>query len=166
MLNLKKVFKDLKFGVLKPKIFIILFGFFFSSLTLALAATLSVTWKGGLIPAGNNFTGASCVSSSNGNALNFDRTEDPHDVQFSEDGLQVFTVNFDQSGKLESNRLSMNRLSNPFEITSTKTNNGSTDCNDIDGFAPDGESGSALNAKLVDLNIVDGGRIFFILDIN
>ena len=166
MLNLKKVFKDLKFGVLKPKIFIILFGFFFSSLTLALAATLSVTWKGGLIPAGNNFTGASCVSSSNGNALNRDRTEDPHDVQFSEDGLQVFTVNFDQSGKLESNRLSMNRLSNPFEITSTKTNNGSTDCNDIDGFAPDGESGSALNAKLVDLNIVDGGRIFFILDIN
>ena len=166
MLNLKKVFKDLKFGVLKPKIFIILFGFFFSSLTLALAATLSVTWKGGLIPAGNNFTGASCVSSSNGNALNGDRTEDPHDVQFSEDGLQVFTVNFDQNGKLESNRLSMNRLSNPFEITSTKTNNGSTDCNDIDGFAPDGESGSALNAKLVDLNIVDGGRIFFILDIN
>ena len=166
MLNLKKVFKDLKFGVLKPKIFIILFGFFFSSLTLALAATLSVTWKGGLIPDGNNATGASCVSSSNGNALNRDRTEDPHDVQFSEDGLQVFTVNFDQNGKLESNRLSMNRLSNPFEITSTKTNNGSTDCNDIDGFAPDGESSSALDAKLVDLNIVDGGRIFFILDIN
>ena len=166
MLDLKRIFNNLIFGVLKPKIFIILFGFFFSSLTLALAATLSVTWKGGLIPAGNNFTGASCVSSSNGNALNRDRTEDPHDVQFSADGLQVFTVNFDQNGKLESNRLSMNRLSNPFEITSTKTNNGSTDCNDIDGFAPDGESGSALNAKLVDLNIVDGGRIFFILDIN
>ena len=166
MLDLKRIFNNLIFDVLKPKIFIILFGFFFSSLTLALAATLSVTWKGGLIPDGNNATGASCVSSSNGNALNRDRTEDPHDVQFSEDGLQVFTVNFDQTGKLESNRLSMNRLSNPFEITSTKTNNGSTDCNDIDGFAPDGESGSALNAKLVDLNIVDGGRIFFILDIN
>ena len=166
MLDLKRIFNNLIFGVLKPKIFIILFGFFFSSLTLALAVTLLVTWKGGLIPDGNNATGASCVSSSNGNALNRDRTEDPHDVQFSEDGLQVFTVNFDQTGKLESNRLSMNRLSNPFEITSTKTNNGSTDCNDIDGFAPDGESGSALNAKLVDLNIVDGGRIFFILDIN
>jgi len=48
MLNLKRIFKYLKFGVLKPKAFIILFVLFFS--TLAIAATLSVTWIDGRIP--------------------------------------------------------------------------------------------------------------------
>ena len=42
MFRFKKIFKDLKFGVLKPKAFIILFSLFFSS--LAFAAALSVTW--------------------------------------------------------------------------------------------------------------------------
>ena len=65
MLDLKKIFKYLKFAVLKPKIFIILFVLFFS--TLAIAATLSVTWKGALIPGGNNNGGpGDCTATTNG----------------------------------------------------------------------------------------------------
>ncbi len=56
MFKFKRIFKDLKFGVLKPKAFIILFVLFFSS--LAIAATLTVTWKDGRIPQGN----AACTS--------------------------------------------------------------------------------------------------------
>ena len=52
MLNLIKKSKKLIIkGALKLKVFLVLFSLFFSS--LALAAPLSVTWKGALIPGGN-----------------------------------------------------------------------------------------------------------------
>ena len=59
MLNLRKIFKDLKFGVLKPKAFIILFSLFFSS--LAFAAALTVT---GLLTARIPPGDANCSSSN------------------------------------------------------------------------------------------------------
>ena len=93
MLKQFKKFKKLILtGIFKPKVFLILFGLFFSS--IAFAATLTV--KGLLtarIPPGD----ANCFSTNiNGNGsdnLFNDRTEDPEDVQFSDDGLKVFTVN-------------------------------------------------------------------------
>ena len=78
-----KIFK----GVIKPIEFLILFGLFFSS--LAFAGTLTVTWEYGKIPGGNrHFEGGNpgCTSSSNGRLLTKDRTEDPNDVAFSDEG--------------------------------------------------------------------------------
>ena len=45
--------------------------------------------------------------------LSNDRTEDPEDVQFSDDGLRVFTINRAQQENLD---LSMNTLSVPFDL--------------------------------------------------
>ena len=53
----------------------------------------------------------------------------------------------------------MNRLSSPFDMTSVKTDNGSTDCNDLDGFDPGLLSGTGagggIDQAFVDINIVD-----------
>ena len=159
MFGFKKNFKDLKFGALKPKAFIILFVLFFSS--LAIAAALTVTWKDGRIPQGN----AACTS-FDGDTLNSDSTEDPTDVHFSEDGLMVFTTNTGQARWRSVGDLSMNILSSANELSSSKTDNGSNDCNDIDAFRVNLASGSALDAKLENIDIVDNGKKFFILDIN
>ena len=168
MLDLKKIFKYLKFGVLKPKIFIILFGFFFSSLTLALAAPLSVTWKGSLIPGGNNNGGpGNCTAKTNGVSLDLDRTEDPYDVVLSDDGLQVFTANRSNDSDMNSNQLSMNRLGTPNEILTDKIrNDANATCNDIDGANPQDVSGNeiATTGHIEGLHIGNGGSTFFVLD--
>ena len=144
-------------GVLKPKVFLVLFSLFFSS--LALAAALTVTWVDGRIPSGNT----NCTSSQTGDSLVNDRTEDPHDVQFSDDGLQVFTANLSMQSNLN---LSMNKLSTPFDLTSVKTNNGSNDCDDLDGFAPAVTASGVMNVVLENIQIVSSGGKFFILDQN
>ena len=59
MKNLIKIRQSVFKGVIKPKIFLILFAFIFSS--LAFAATLTVTWLDGRIPGGN----ANCKSFDN-----------------------------------------------------------------------------------------------------
>ena len=110
MLKQSKKFERLILtSAIKPKAFLILFSLFFS--TFAFAAALTVKWVDGRIPLGN----ANCTSSQTGASLGNDRTEDPHDVIFSNDGLQVFTANHNQQGELD---LSMNRLSVPFESVS------------------------------------------------
>jgi hypothetical protein len=150
-------------GVLKPKVFLVLFSLFFSS--LALAAPLSVTWKGGLIPGGNNNGGpGDCTATINGVALTLDRTENPYDVVFSNDGLQVFTVNFSDNGPINYNQLSMNRLGTPNEILTDKIkNDANATCADIDGAHPGVISGE-IEYKLVGLHIGNGGNTFFVLD--
>ena len=91
--NIKKILKLLRIGTFKKSIFLILFGMYFS--TLAFAAALTVSFKGGLIPGGNNNfinpDSPKCRSSTTGDLLTFDRTTDPSDVQFSDDGLIVFS---------------------------------------------------------------------------
>ena len=155
----KKFKKLILIGTFKPKAFLILFALFFS--TFAFAATLTVKWTDSRIPLGN----AACTSSQTGYALNNDRTHDPSDVIFSDDGLQVFTANNNMQGNLD---LSMNRLSIPFELTSVKTDNGSKDCNDVDGFDPGllsgTGSGGGIDQFLMDINIVNNGKIFFFID--
>jgi len=151
-------------GVLKPKVFLVLFSLFFSS--LALAAALSVTWKGALIPGGNNHGGpGNCTATINGEALNQDRTEAPHDVVFSDDGLQVFTANKSGNGSIDSNQLSMNRLGTPNEILTDKIrNDANATCADIDGANPGVISGGEMGTAAVGLHIGNGGSTFFVLD--
>ena len=145
MLNLIKKSKKLILkGALKLKVFLVLFSLFFSS--LALAAPLSVTWKGGLIPGGNNNGGpGNCTATINGVALDLDRTQDPYDVVLSDDGLQVFTVNFSINSLINFNQLSMNRLGTPNEILTDKIrNDANATCADIDGAHPGMISGCLL----------------------
>ena len=65
--------------------------------------------------------------------MNKDSTEDPYDVAFSTDGLQVFTVNHFQESVRGKGNLSMNRLMEPFDVSRTKRRIlGDVDCNNID----------------------------------
>ena len=167
MLNLIKKSKKLILkGALKLKVFLVLFSLFFSS--LALAAALSVTWKGALIPGGNNNGGpGDCTATINGVALTLDRTENPYDVVFSNDGLQVFTVNFSINNPINSNQLSMNRLGTPNEILTDKIkNDANATCADIDGANPGVISGGEMGTAGVGLHIGNGGSTFFVLDGN
>ena len=160
MLNyFKKLKKLIIKSTLKPKVFLILFCLFFSS--LAFAAALTVTWLDGRIPPGN-----SACNSFDGDQLNSDSTEDPTDVHFSEDGLMVFTTNLKQEQSRSVGNLSMNKLSTPFDMTSVKTSNGSTDCNDLNAFKVTTAAGGELHSKLENMKIVQNGKKFFILDIN
>ena len=159
MLEQFKKFKRLiLISTLKPKIFLISLALFFSS--LAYAASLTVTFLDGRIPAHNN---SNCFSSDgfNDNLIK-DSTERPQDVVFSTDGLIVFTTNFDQRAKGQGN-LSMNRLSIPFDMTSVKRDNGDLSCDVIDSFRVNESIGFLLlRHQLIGINIVDAGRKFFI----
>ena len=116
MLNQLKKFKRLILtSTLTPKIFLISLALFFSS--LAFAASLTVTWLDGRIPSHNsNF----CKNSDGEFLMNKDSTEDPYDVAFSTDGLQVFSVNHFQESVRSKGNLSMNRLTTPFDVTTNK----------------------------------------------
>ena len=146
------------------KIFLFLIFSIFVS-TSAIAEALSVTWKGALIPGGNAQSGLSCTATTNGVALTRDRTEDPQDVVFSDDGLQVFTVNNSNDAGMNSNQLSMNRLGTPNEILTERVRNGSNPtCADLEGAAPGDLSGNALTDNNIGLHIGNGGSTFFVLD--
>ena len=123
-LKSKKILKSVLKGSLKTNVFLILLGIFFS--TLAFAAALTVTWEAAIIPGGNNHFSSdnpgrpfSCKASLNGKALTKDRTEDPNDVAFSDDGLTVFTSNATISA-LGDNHISQNRLDRPFDVSSDR----------------------------------------------
>ena len=171
MKKLIKIKQSVFKGVIKPKIFLILFAFIFSS--LAFAASLTVTFLDGRIPTHNSST---CTSSEGFAAntpefdtLNVDSTEDPQDVIFSTDGLIVFTTNLSQESPRKQGNLSMNRLSRPFDMTSVISDNTpgvgkpSLNCNDIDAFRVNQSIGFLLlRHQLVGINIVDNGTKFFI----
>ena len=165
MTDIKKVKKLIIKGALKPKEFLILFGLFFSS--LAFAGTLTVTWEAGKIPGGNkHFEGGNpgCRSSTNGELLELDRTEDPNGVAFSDDGLTVFTSNA-TINKLGGNHISQNRLDRPFDVTSDRVDfNPNANCDDIDGLDSQEVSGGALNQHATSIDVVNNGKIFFVLD--
>ena len=164
-MNLKKLYRNLKFGVLKPKIFIILFGLFFSS--LALAAALTVTHIDNRIPAG----AAGCFSSQRTNIqLNHDRTEDVRDVLWSDDGTMVFSINdnMNKTAAMGDLDLSMNKVRDPFELKTVKTTLGIHTCDDIDGFDVDhpdfvAQGMSAATTEYVSIHAAQDGKIFFIL---
>ena len=147
-LNIKKIFRSFKTGVLSTNIFFFLIAVFFS--TLALAAALTVTHIDNRIPAGAN--SGQCFSSKKSDeaAGNFDfidlyhdRTEDVADVLWSDDGTMVFTINDNMNkttgakGFMGDLDLSMNKVRDPFELKTVKTfpvDDISHTCDDIDGF--------------------------------
>ena len=156
-----KIFK----GVIKPIEFLILFGLFFSS--LAFAGVLSVTWEAARIPGGNNHFisgNPGCTSSTNGQLLDKDRTEDPTGVAFSDDGLTVFTSNIG-TGSLRNNGISQNKLDRPFDIASDRVFfNSNATCDDLDGLGVFTVSGGELTDKAQSIDVVNNGKIFFVLD--
>ena len=134
------------------------------------ARELNVRWVDGVIPGGNKAHDTlTCLSSRAGTALENDRTEDPHDVVWSDDGYIVFTANFNKDGKMNtSHTLSMNKVAEPFKVTTDLMNSQGEDvtCDAIDGENVTGNSSTALNTQLENMVIKDDGKIFYILDKN
>ena len=137
--------------------------------TFVVARELNVRWFDGVIPGGNIAHGTlTCTSSRAGTALERDRTEHPVDVAWSDDGLTVFTVNEDDRGDMNSHQVSMNKVAEPFVVTSDLMNSQGEDvtCDAIDGENIAGMSSGALHTEPENLVIKDDGKIFFILDKN
>ena len=160
---MNKIFKKIKRltlkNVLKPKTFLILISLFFSS--LAFAAALSVKWLDGRIPLHNS----PCKNSGGEFQMLNDSTEDPYDVAFSSDGLQVFTVNQKQESVRGRGNLSMNRLMEPYDVSRTKRRIlGDVDCNNIDSFRVGNMAGDGFDVRLRNMVIADGGRKFFFVN--
>ncbi len=164
-LNIKRIFRSLKSGVLSTNIFFFLIGLYFSS--IALAVTLKVISIDHRIPAG----APGCFSSQRTDVeLDNDRTEDLQDVIWSDDGTMVFTINDNMNksdfGDLD---LSMNKVRDPFELKTVKTTLGIHSCDDIDGFDvdhPDFEA-QGLTRETTEyrgIHIAQDGRIFYILN--
>ena len=157
MLKQFKKFKSLILtSTLKPKVFLVLFILFFSSLVFA--ATTTVTWLDGRIPPHNS----SCQNSDGQFTMSKDSTEDPYDVAFSTDGLQVFTANFKQEQTHSKGNLSMNRLVTAFDVPSNKRQVfGDVDCDFIDAFRIRTLSGNEAGARLRGMTVADNGNKFF-----
>jgi len=175
-LNIKKIFRSLKTGVLSTNIFFFLLAVFFS--TLALAVTLTVRYADNRMPLGVEAN--ECFSSSRPAIdLDHDRTEDPRDVIWSDDGTMVFTINADMDnitgkGDMGDLDLSMNKVRDPFELKTLKTSLTvdlgikSHTCDDLDGFDVDHEDFQAqgmtnTTVEYRGIHISQGGRIFYIL---
>ena len=183
-LNVKRILKSLKTGVLSANIFFFLFAAFFSS--LALAVTLTLTHVDNRIPAGAS-TGQ-CFSSkrsdeSNGGEkgkfvdLDHDRTENLRDIVWSDDGTMVFTINNNMNKKTTSRGpmgdldLSMNKVRDPFELSTVKTSLGIHTCDDIDGFDVDHDDFRAQGLDTLagngvayrGIHVAQGGKIFYIM---
>ncbi len=164
-LNIKRIFRSLKSGVLSTNIFFFFIGLYFSS--IALAVTLKVISIDHRIPDG----APGCFSSQRTDVeLDNDRTEDLQDVIWSDDGTMVFTINDNMNksdfGDLD---LSMNKVRDPFELKTVKTTLGIHTCDDIDGFDvdhPDFEA-QGLTRETTEyrgIHVAQGGRIFYILN--
>ena len=159
MLKQFKKFKRLiLICTLKPKAFLILFALFFSS--LAFAATLSVTWLDGRIPSHNS---SSCQSFDGTYTMSLDSTEDFFDVAFSTDGLQVFSANTKMESPKGKGNLSMNRLSKPFDVTSSRRDNNDFSCDVIDSFKVGNLAGDG-SQQLGNMVVADEGRKFFFVN--
>ncbi len=167
-LKLKKILKSVLKGSLKTNVFLILLGIFFS--TLAFAAALTVTWQAAIIPGGNNNFALSgnpnvpfsCKSSQNGVLLTIDRTEEPSDIAFSDDGFTVFTTN--KRDAMAGVLFSQNRLTIPFDVATDKVKtNPSATCDDLDGLNVNTLSNGALNKELEDIDFAKDGMVFFIM---
>ena len=164
MKNFNKIMQSIFKEVIRPKIFF-LFAFLFSSQAFA---ELSVTWLDGRIPAQNSNI-LECRNSDDEFVMSKDSTEDPYDVAFSTDGLQVFSVNYKQESVRKEGNLSMNRLTTPFDVTTNKRKVfGDVDCNNFDSFKVSTIAGlsDANDEKLRNIVVADEGSKFFISNNN
>ena len=132
------------------------------------ARELNVTWFDSLIPGGNKAHATlTCESSQTETALENDRTEDPEDVAWSDDGLTVFTVNRTRN-KLENHSLMMNKVAVPFKVTSDLMTSQGEDvtCDAIDAIDINALTWPNLADDTENITIKDDGKIFYILDTN
>ena len=172
-MNQKKLYRDLKFGVLKPKIFIILFCLFFSS--LAFAAALSVTWLSSHM--GGNPTGKGCKTHPNadhpsGELIVTDGAQEPEDVAFSNDGLTYFIANKNMINP-NGYDITVYKLTSPFDLN-TLLNDCTQDRFDLGLLARVDGSGPLANGwlnseygRLYDMEFsTDGHKIFIVNNIN
>ena len=175
------IFTRLKLGTLCANIFFLLFGFYFLSITQVNALTVKHVYDE--IPQGK----AGCYSyhypDDPDTQLTRDRTQDPHDILFSDDGKTLFIVNKNQYGTSGSlfdydQNISMNKVGTPFELKTVLTGMGSTSsyaipstsksCEDVDAFDHRHSSFVAQGADifggiLYSIHISQGGKIFFIM---
>ena len=168
MKNLKKIKKKIFKGVLNPKVFCILIGLFFS--TLAIAANLSVTFIGALIPGGNNNTPFGNIPAQqcrgndvNKTLMNTDRTTSPTDIEFDADGSFVYTSNAQTAG-MSNNTISQNHLLRNYQILSDAIRAGTLNCDHLKGADPRSQSGYLFGSKTHDIEIHRNGKLFFFLD--
>ena len=130
------------------------------------ARELNVRWFDGIIPGGNKAHGTlTCLSSQTERALEKDRTEDPTDVVWSDDGLTVFTANQTRNN-LEDHSVKMNKVAVPFKVTSDLMISQGADvtCDAIDAMDVNVGSGEVLADITENIVIKDDGKIFYILD--
>tara|TARA_B100000029_G_scaffold503813_1_gene581513 strand:+ start:161 stop:2482 length:2322 start_codon:yes stop_codon:yes gene_type:complete len=162
----KKFFRNLKFGVLKPKTFIILFSLFFSS--LALAATLSVTLLYQYLPNNPSGLGLACYT-SDGALIESDGAQEPNDVAFSNDGLTYFIAN-ESMVSPNGYDITVYKLERPFDLQSLKEDC-SQDRFDLGTLARGDGSGPLANGtltsvwgKLYDMEFSASGDKIFIVN--
>ena len=130
------------------------------------ARELNVRWFDGIIPGGNKAHNTlTCLSSQTERALEKDRTEDPTDVVWSDDGLTVFTTNSSR-GNLEDHSVQMNKVAVPFKVTSDLMISQGADvtCDAIDAMDVNEGSGEVLADITENIVIKDDGKVFYILD--
>ncbi len=160
----KKFFINLKFGVLKPKIFIILFCLFFSS--LAFAAALSVTWLSRHLP--SNPVSQGCLT-HDGKVIDVDGAQEPNDIAFSNDGLTFFIANEAISSPAGYD-ITVYKLTSPFDL-STLREDCSQDRFDLGTLARGDGSGPLANGtltsvwgKLFDMEFSKSGDKIFLVN--
>ena len=172
------IFTRLKLGTLCANIFFLLFGIYFLSITQANALTVKHVYDE--IPQGK----AGCYSyhypDDPDTQLTRDRTQDPHDILFSDDGKTLFIVNKNQYGTTGNltdydQNISMNKVGTPFELKTVLTGMGSTSsyaipstsksCEDVDAFDHRHSSFVAQGANIFggilnSIHISQAGKIF------
>lgn len=171
MLNfIKKTKKLIIRNSLKPKVFLVLFSLFFSS--LAFAAALTVTWLYSKQPGNPNALG--CFTFPNkdhlsGERITTDGVQEPEDIAFSNDGLTYFIANQTIAGGYDT---TVYKLTSPFDLN-TIVNDCTQNRFDLgtvayrnDGTGPTNAVGWLNNARgeLYDMEFSPSGHKIFIVN--
>ena len=167
---IKKTKKLIIKNSIKPKVFLVLFSLFFSS--LALAAALTVTWLSSHM--GNRPLGQGCFTHPNldhpsGEEIASDGAQEPEDVAFSNDGLTYFIANknmVDPAGY----DITVYKLTSPFDLN-TLVNDCTQDRFDLGRLARGDGSGPLANGsltsewgRLYDMEFSPSGHKIFIVN--
>ena len=169
MLNfIKKNKKLIIRNSLKPKVFLVLFSLFFSS--LAFAAALTVTWLYSKQPGNPNALG--CFTHPNldhpsGERITTDGVQEPEDIAFSNDGLTYFIANKNIAGGYD---ITVYKLTSPFDLN-TILNDCTQDRFDLGVMARGDGSGPLANGwlnseygRLYDMEFSPSGHKIFIVN--
>ena len=166
----KKTKKLIIKNSLKPKVFLVLFSLFFSS--LAFAAALTVTWLYSKQPGNPNALG--CFTFPNkdhlsGEQITTDGVQEPQDIAFSNDGLTYFIANQRIAGGYDT---TVYKLTSPFDLNTIR-NDCTQDRFDLgtvayrsDGTGPTDAVGwlSTVFGQLFDMEFSPSGHKIFIVN--